>query len=289
MQRLIVLVLLALAVVGGCKSNAEKADELYASALTASAPSQAIALLQEAIGLNPRLEGAHRELANVQFGQANFPAAIDAASAALAIQETAEARAIRGQSHVAQQNWDAAHEDLARAEEIDMTRTDLATPLGIAQRHLGQPEEALRTFERALQADPEDRAAALELVELQLEQANALLTSDAPFLDVRTALRRAQGLAPRDVVESEDVPGGSERWALEPEADDQVQQRWAEVEEALQSVEEQVAARQLEQARSAQQTAEQLLLDVLTSDSEAFADALGDMGLTDLNFENVPL
>ncbi|MEM9193724.1 MAG: tetratricopeptide repeat protein, partial [Myxococcota bacterium] len=218
---LIPSLVLSVALLGGCKSNAERADELYASALTASAPSEAIALLQEAIGLNPRLEGAHRELANVQFGQANFPAAIDAASAALALQETAEARAIRGQSHFAQESWEPARADLQRAQEIDMTRTDLMMPLGVAHRELGQTEAALGMFERLLEADPDDRAAALEIAEIELDQATELVAPEELNEEIRTQVRslltHASTLAPESIVGPGEAVADAERWVFEGE------------------------------------------------------------------------
>ncbi|MEM9193722.1 MAG: tetratricopeptide repeat protein [Myxococcota bacterium] len=272
------------ALAAGCQSDAERAEALYASALplTGSAPAEAIALLREAVGLNPQLERAHRELAELHLQQGDVPSAMDAASRALAIQETAEARAVRGQGYVAEENWEAARQDLVRAQEIDLTRTDLAMPLGLAHRELGDAEEALQSFERALEADRENRAAALEIAELQLARANELLASDAPFWQVETALRRAQVLSPADITEAGRVAGDAERWALESDVDDLVQRRWAEVGETLRSVEERVSARQHtrqttreEAARENQERVERLILEALGGDS-GLADTLSD-------------
>ncbi|MEM9191421.1 MAG: AgmX/PglI C-terminal domain-containing protein [Myxococcota bacterium] len=170
-----------------------------------SAPDRAIELLDEALRDDPTLGEAHELLSSIYFERGQYLFAVEHATQALDLRETSEARRLRGEAELAQENWIEAVEDLRRSLEIDMTQADLHLPIGRALRALGHRKEAIESFERALRSEP---GAGIELAELWTEQARDHLSRanherpDREDLDAaRVALGRAVERLPAPVDE----------------------------------------------------------------------------------------
>ncbi|MEM9194635.1 MAG: AgmX/PglI C-terminal domain-containing protein, partial [Myxococcota bacterium] len=118
---------------------------------------------------------------------------------------------------------------------------------GVAHRELGQTEAALGMFERILEADPDDRAAALEIAEIELDQATELLAPEEVNEEIRTQIRslltHASTLAPESIVGPGEAVADAERWVFEGEPGSPARARWTAIEESLRTLEETLAAR----------------------------------------------
>jgi tetratricopeptide (TPR) repeat protein len=93
--------------------------------------------------------------------------------------EAAEARLELGRLHLAQGDYDAAKAELARALELGVG-FEAHTALGAALAGLGDLEGARQQYEQAVEANPEDSAAAARLAEMVKMRAAQARAAEAP-------------------------------------------------------------------------------------------------------------
>jgi tetratricopeptide (TPR) repeat protein len=111
--------------------------------------------------------------------------------------ESAEAHLLMGMAHMANRDFVAAHEELAKAMALNPDLPSLQAAHGRVQLGMGDREAAMRAFRRELENNPNSFEAA--------QQLGTLYRIDQRYDDALRYLKRAEALQPQDVLVRQNI------------------------------------------------------------------------------------
>ena len=186
----------ALALLGGCESDQERAAARLAEAREALAHGThgepVAALLSEAARLDPTLGEARSLLARERLAEERWDEAASEAERALALAPSADDTETLARARVGAGRWEDARAAFVRVLELDPARLALWTDIGRCDEHLEREDEAMTSYRRALEGVPDTIEARLLLAAILVRRASAPpaeAATQAPFVDAHAAER----------------------------------------------------------------------------------------------------
>jgi predicted Zn-dependent protease len=133
-------------------------------------PQEAVAVLRAHLGTNPRDKLAHTMLIQVLLGTRQFPAAIEAAKKAVAV-DGKDANLVYqlGAAEMGANDLVSAERDFRKALSLQPEHTAAMNDLAVLLMSTGKRDEARRLLEQVLRLHPDDRTAKANLEQLRKE------------------------------------------------------------------------------------------------------------------------